>query len=113
MLDDYMETFRRMADAGGADGLGGQSGRLAPGESFQAALCAGQTSAAASAGAAAARESRELLHAPGVILRPGDIIRRESGGALYRVMSHSDCRRAPQGGRLAFAQVTVERVVGP
>ena len=113
MLEDYMETFRRMVDAGGADGLGGQSGRLTPGESFRAGLCAGQTSAATSAGAAAARESRELLHGPGVTLRPGDIIRRESGGALYRVTSHSDCRRVPQGGRLAFAQVTVERLVSP
>lgn len=113
MLGEYMEDFRRMESGGAGDGLGGLTGKLTPGEAFHAGICPGQTAAAALAGKEAARESGVLLHGAGVTLAPGEIIRREKDGALYRVRSRSEFYRAPRRGRLAFAQVNIERVVIP
>ena len=111
MVTDYWEEFRRMNRADMPDGLGGQAEALSPGEGFQAGLCPERAQEASPGGAAAVRERYQLVHEAGVTLGPGEIVRRERDGALYRAVGHSEYGRAPQRGRLAFCQVRVERLV--
>lgn len=111
MVEDFWEGFRRMEATGEADGLGGQAEALAEKESFRAGLCPERMQSALQGVAAAAQERYQLVHEAGVTLAPGEIIRRESDGALYRVAGHSDYARAPRRGRLAICQVRVERLV--
>ena len=111
MVADYWEAFRRMDRADVPDGLGGQAEKLTPGEGFRAGLCPERAREDSPGGAAAVRERYQLVHEAGVTLGPGEVIRREKDGALYRVAGHSDHGRAPQRGRLAFCQVQVERLV--
>ena len=54
-----------------------------------------------------------LLHEFDVTLAPGDHIRREKDGAVYRVTDRSDNMRAPAYSGLRFCQVNVERTVIP
>ena len=54
-----------------------------------------------------------LLHEFDLTLVPGDYVRRERDGAIYRVTDRSDNLRAPAFSGLRFAQAAVKRVVIP
>ena len=65
------------------------------------------------AGQITLRSDPVLLHEYDVTLAPGDHVRREKDGALYRVAGRSDDMRTPAFSGLSFAQVPVERLVIP
>lgn len=111
MLHDYCEPFTLMTALPAEDGLGATALRYEAGERFSAALCAAPGAPDAPAGLTAARQRPVLLHPQEMTLMPGDVVRREADGALYRVLDASDFMRTPPCALSAFAQVTLERLV--
>lgn len=111
MLQDYCEPFILMTPVTAEDALGCTAVGYEPGETFSAALCAAPGSPGVHAGRTAARQTTVLLHPREMSLMPGDVVRRASDGATYRVLDCSDFMRTPLSASMAFAQVTLERVV--
>ena len=111
MLQDYCESFTLMTAAKENDGLGARVLRYKAGETFSAALCSTPGMADTPGGLTAARQTPVLLHPREMTFMPGDVVRREADGVLYRVLDCSDFMRTPLSASMAFAQVTLERVV--
>ena len=111
MLRDYCETFTRMTAMKDPDGLGVPALRYTAGEAFSAALCSAPGLPDSPAGLTAARHAPVLLHPREMTRLPGDVVRRDRDGTLYRVLDCSDFMRTPSGARTPFAQVTLERLV--
>lgn len=113
MLQDYFEDFALMEKVCKADGLGGESVSLEYVMSFRGGLThtAGQKISAG--GRMTLRSELVLLHEFDVTLSPGEIVRRERDGSLWRVCSSSDDMRTPAFSGLQFAQANVERLVIP
>lgn len=111
MLTDHFERFMRLERRSIPDKLCGEEVSWQPVGHFLGALThhSGQEISAGSR--AVLRLTPVLLHESGVALHPGDRIRRERDGSLWRVTGHSDDMRAPAFSGLAFAQVPVEGVV--
>lgn len=111
MLTDYFEPFTLLERRAEPDGLGGESISWQPVIGFQGGLthtCGEEISVG---GRAAVRQAPLLLHELDVTLMPGDQVRRERDGALFRVVAGADSMRTPVFSGLQFAQVPVERLV--
>lgn len=111
MLQDYAEPFTLMIAERAEDGLGAMVLRYTVGEHFSAALCHAPGFPDSPGGATAARHTPVLLHPREMTLMPGDVVRRETDQALYRVLDCSDFMRTPPSAVTSFAQVTLERLV--
>lgn len=110
MPGERMESFRVMEWAGESDGFGGQRERRTAGKQFGALATREGEETLADGGLLLTKG--QVMHETCVRLKAGQVIRRERDGALYRVMSNSEMRVAPDGGRLRFAQVGAERLMG-
>lgn len=113
MIQRWFECFSLLEDTSAPDGMGSESVILEPVMTFQGALSYVTGDEINTAGQVVLREGFVLLHEFDVTLKPGDHIRREKDGALYRVRGHSDHLRSPAFSGLQFAQVPVERLVVP
>lgn len=113
MIERWFEPFSLLERAAVSDGAGGESTGFVPILDFQGALSFTGGTQATMAGQPIAAETLVLLHEFDVTLSPGDHVRREQNGAIYRVTSCSDSMRAPAFSGLRFAQVGVERLVIP
>lgn len=113
MIQKWFEAFMLLERKSAADGKGGEVVTYGEQAAFQGALtyCAGEASTAG--GQFALAENPALLHEWDVTLAPGNYVRREKDGAVYRVTDFSDRLRAPAFSGLGFCQVPVERVVIP
>lgn len=111
MIERWFEAFTLLEKAAAPDGLGGETAALTPSIPFQGALTLTAGDMTNAAGQPVLAESPVLLHETDVTLVPGDHIRREKDGAVYRVTDRSDMLRAPAFSGLKFAQAPVERVV--
>lgn len=111
MLSDYMEPYALLERTPTPDALGGATTPCQESLTFQAGLTHTPGSELTLAGHRASRTTPTLVHDYDVTLRPGDVVRRASDGALYRVIGHSADMRTPATADLRFAQVPVESVV--
>ena len=111
MCTRWFEPFTLLIAAEAPDGLGGSTLTLTPDVSFQGALTHTTTAADETAGQLVLHAEPHLLHEFDVTLHPGDYVRRNRDGTVYRVRGFSDGMRTPAFSGLQFAQVPVERWV--
>lgn len=113
MIQKWFEPFTLMNAAAEPDGLGGQRTAYVPSAEFQGALTCTCGEEIPCGGRPVLKEEPSLLHEFDITLAPGDHVRREKDGSLYRVKGRSGGMRAPAFSGLRFAQVEVERVMFP
>lgn len=113
MIERWFEPFALLEKAAVRDGMGGEHAAWMPVMDFQGVLSVTAEGESAMAGQTIPTQRLVLLHEDDVTLTPGDQVRRERDGTVYRVKGGSDSRRAPAFSGLRFAQVNVERVVEP
>lgn len=113
MIERWFEPFTLLEQKTADDGLGGTSITYAPVLGFRAALSTTAAEQTVMAGQPILAETMVLLHEFDITLVPGDHVRREKDGAMYRVADRSGNMRAPAFSGLRFAQVPVERLVIP
>ena len=113
MIEKWFEPFMLLDKHSQPDSLGGERITFSDDVPFSGVLTwAGETPGSA-AERLALQEAPALLHEFDVTLSPGDHVRREKDGAVYKVLSRSGSLRAPSFSGLRFCQVPVERVVFP
>ena len=113
MLTDYFEPFTLLEENSEADGMGGEQINLQHLLSFRGALTHTAGTERSIGGRMTLESTPMLLHEFDVTLAPGDCVRRERDGTLWRVTGLSDNMRTPALSDLSFAQVRVERLVIP
>lgn len=113
MIERWFEPFTLLEKEESSDGLGGMNACSFPGFSFRGVLSTAAAEQTAMAEQPVLSEALVLLHEFDVTLVPGDHVRREKDGAVYRVTDRSANMRAPAFSGLRFAQVPVERLVIP
>lgn len=113
MIERWFEPFTLLERIAVRDEMGGEHVSFDPVLSFQGVMSLTAESEVTVAGQAVSAESLVLLHEFDVTLSPGDYVRREKDGAVFRVTGRSGNRRAPAFSGLRFAQVNAERVVIP
>lgn len=113
MIERWFEPFSLLDKTSTPDGMGSESLTFAPGMTFQGALTFTSGEEIPMAGQLILQEGMALLHEFDVTLAPGDCVRREKDGSVYRVQGRSDNMRSPAFSGLKFAQVPVERLVTP
>lgn len=113
MIEKWFEPFTLLEAEAASDGLGGENRTFTGGTAFRGALSYTTGAAADAAGQFLLEENPVLLHEFDLTLLPGDYVRRERDGAIYRVTDRSDNLRAPAFSGLRFAQAAVKRVVLP
>ena len=111
MLTDHFESFTLLDNHMKPDELGGSIPAWQDVIVFRGGLTHTATPASCVSGRMVLRSEPVLLHETDVTLQPGDHIRRERDGSLWRVTSASGDLRTPAVSGLNFAQVCVERVV--
>lgn len=109
MAERYFEAFTLLEATHEPDGLGGQRLVLTPGAAFSGAITHTAGQEAKSGGRTALHLEAALLHEYDLTLVPGDHVRRERDGAVFRVTGRSDGMRTPAFSGLRYAQVPVER----
>ena len=110
MLNDYFEPFALLESREIPDGQGGTTRRYRDVAHFGAALCRTASQETSVSGRMVLRHEPVLLHDAAIDLTPGDRLRREKDGSLWRVRTPSADLRAPAPSSLPFAQVTLERL---
>lgn len=113
MIERWFEPFSLLEKASVQDGMGGEHVSYNPVMDFQGVLTLYAEKEADMAGQTLSAQTMMLLHDFDVTLSPGEYVRREKDGTVYRVLGCSADRRAPAFSGLHFAQVKVERVVHP
>lgn len=113
MIEKWFEPFTLLEKHATPDGLGGERISFTDELPFSGVLTWTGNETITAAERIALEESPALLHEFDVTLSPGDHVRREKDGAVYKVISPSGSLRTPVFSGLRFAQVQVERVVFP
>lgn len=111
MCTRWFEPFMLLEAAHVPDGLGGSGMTLTEVTPFRGALTHTASDAETAAGQLVLKHQPVLLHEFDVTLAPGDYVRRERDGAVWRVTGSSGDMRTPAFSGLQFAQVPVERWV--
>lgn len=109
MLDRWFEDFTLLEAAHTPDGLGASPLTLSDAVPFRGVLTHTAAEEQNAAGQLVLKRQPILLHEFDVTLSPGDYVRRERDGAVWRVAGRSDDMRTPAFSGLQFAQVPVER----
>lgn len=113
MIEKWFEPFTLLDRNATPDGMGGGYVTWSEATPFQGVLTFTAEDEVTAAGQRLLAEHPVLLHEFDVTLAPGDHVRREKDGAVFRVAGRSDNLCAPAFSGLRFAQVPVERVVTP
>ncbi|MBQ7850200.1 MAG: hypothetical protein IJ343_10790 [Clostridia bacterium] len=111
MITDHFERFTLLERCAVPDGLGGEAISWRPVLIMRGALTHECGTEISVGGRATLRSTPVLLHEFDVTLRPGDCVRRERDGAMWRVTGSSADMRTPAYAGLQFAQVPVEGLV--
>lgn len=111
MLSDFLEPFTLLECERVPDGLGGVTETWRDAADFQGGVTWAPGREIDLTELPALRTTPVLVHEYDVTLRQGDVVRRTSDGARYRVTGHSADMRTPVSADLRFAQVPVERLV--
>lgn len=113
MLRDYFEPFTLLEKRSEPDQLGSGQAAFADVTCFQGGLTQEAGSEVSVGGRMTLKCTPMLLHDLDVTLVPGDYVRRERDGTLWRIAGRTADMRTPAYAGLAFAQVPVERLVIP
>lgn len=113
MIERRFEAFTLLESISVPDSLGGQTGGYRDAAPFTGVLTMIPGTEFPMGGQPVLVDHPVLLHDFDVTLQPGDHVRREQNGAIYRVAGCSDMLRSPAWSGLNFAQVPVERVMLP
>ena len=113
MIDKWFESFMLLSRQTQPDSLGGSQVSFVDDMSFSGVVTWQSSRATTAAGHMALEEIPCLLHEFDMTLSPGDHVRRERDGAIYKVTSGTGSLHAPAFSGLHFGQVAVERVVFP
>lgn len=111
MIEKWFEAFTLLKEQSAPDGHGGVTILYTPDIPFRGALTLVAGDELLMGGQPVLQENPVLLHELDVTLVPGDRLRREKDGAVYRVGGRSDGMRTPAWSGLRFCQVPVEKVV--
>lgn len=113
MLTDYFEPFALLEKQEESDQMG--SGRMVFHlvTTFRGGLTQEAGTGMSVGGRMTLKSTPMLLHDFDVTLEPGDYVRRERDGTIWRVAGRSADMRTPAFSGLAFAQVPLERLVIP
>lgn len=111
MITDFYEDFILLGRMDASDGLGGVSADWSEDTGFRGGIAMQPGCEVTSGGLNRYADRPVLVHESGISLNVNDCVRRVSDGARFRVMSCSDAMRTPACAALAYAQVTVERLV--
>lgn len=111
MIEKWFEPFTLLAQEQHSDGLGAYPPGISDDVFFRGALTCTTSGVIPAGGQPLLEDTPTLLYDPDITLVPGDRIRREKDGALYRVCGGS--MGAPAYSGLRFSQVKVERLVIP
>ena len=109
MIGDYLEPFTPLRRVDTPDGEGGRSAAWVEGEPLEAGVTQATASDTAAQGGPAAAHQPLLYWRRAAALRSGDLLRRESDGALFRLIGAPCAMPCPARPRLYRARV--ERVV--
>ena len=109
MLARWYEPFMLLEASRTPDGLGGSSLTLTDDIPFRGVLTLTVSGETTAAGQPALTHQPVLLYELDVTLSPGDYVRRERDGAVFRVTGRAGDLRAPAFSGLQFAQAPVER----
>lgn len=113
MIERWFEAFTLLDRHANPDQMGGETVTFTADTAFTGVLTMIPGTIYPMGGQPVMKEDPVLLHDFDVTLHPGDHVRRERNGAVYRVTGCSDLMRSPAWSGLNFAQVPVERVVLP
>lgn len=113
MIEKWFEPFMLLEKQSQPDNLGGERITFTDAVPFSGVLTWTGDVPISAAQRTALEEAPALLHEFDVTLSPGDHVRREKDGAVYKVVSRSGSLRTPHFSGLRFCQVAVERVVFP
>ena len=113
MIEKWFEPFTLLERASSPDGMGGECVTWQEILVFQGVMTYAAEDEITAAGQRMAAARTVLLHEFDVTLSPGDHVRREKDGAIFRIAGRSDSMRAPAFSGLRFAQIPAERVVTP
>lgn len=111
MLSDFEEAFTRLAAEPLSDPEGGLLMQPQAPERFFAAITDMLGQQSEQAGQLFSRTTPCLVHSVSLHLHPGEYLRREKTGALYRVQTDSQEMETPACATFSFAQTLLERVV--
>lgn len=111
MIEKWFEAFTRLNPTPASDGLGAAPPALTEDLPFLGALTYTPTREFTAGERPVLSDAPVLLYEYDVTLAPGDRVRREKDGAVYRVTGQG--MQAPAWSGLRFAQAQVERLVIP
>ncbi len=111
MLSDFEEAFTRLVAEPFSDPEGGLLMQEQAPERFQAAITDMLGQQREQAGQLFPRTTPCLLHSVSLHLHPGEYLRREKTGTLYRVQTSSQEMETPACATFSFAQTLLERMV--
>lgn len=111
MIEKWFEAFTLLKATPVADGLGAAPPALTEDIPFLGALTYAVEQVLTAGERPVLADAPVLLHEYDVTLAPGDRVRREKDGAVYRVTGQG--MRAPAWSGLRFGQAQVERLVVP
>ena len=113
MIEKWFEPFILLERVSSPDGMGGECVTWQELLPFQGVMTFTTEDEITAAGQRMAAAQTVLIHEFDITLSPGDHVRREKDGAVYRVQGRSEDLRSPAFSGLQFAQVPVERLVIP
>lgn len=111
LLDEAFENFTIIDRITTDDGYGGVVTEWIDGAPFQGALVYDSSTTMKVAQAAGSTSSYTLTVRKNVNLDFHTVIRRESDGHTYRILSNSDDRKTPESARLNMLQYAAEEWV--
>ena len=109
LIDECMTRCIMLVRIAEPDGEGGQKITWVEGERFGAVLCPQPASLMLLAEKETPQRSCEVITCLPKVLKLGDVFRCEADGAVFRVLSDSEDRKAPPSAGLQLARCRAER----
>lgn len=111
LLDEYFENFTIINKITTDDGLGGVNTAWQDGATIQGALVLDNSAQMKIAQAMGVTASYTLTVQKNITLDFHDVIRRESDGKIFRLVSNTDDLKTPESAGLDMRQYSVEEWV--
>lgn len=112
ILQSFQDQFTRLSISSVSDGIGGTTLTIQTGVSFIGFLGINNKTEKAEAGKTETETAYILLCPRDISLVNGDILRRKSDGAEFRVFTDSE-RKTPKCSSMNFSAVDVKRYTRP
>lgn len=107
-LEDFFEPFFTQDYEAVSNGMGGLMKKYTDKDKIQAGCSTESSTQAEIAYRAGTKTIYRITVPKGIVLRPGDVLRRVRDNRLYRVTSDSSDRTTPDVAQVQFSCVTAE-----